>query len=270
MLRKSAPANQPTRDELESVCAAAQAITWHIRRYWSIDGQPLAKPEVGTTGDANGMRRAADMLVAVESQRNGTYPGPIIEWQLRELVFDWLKLNVGRFLFVPNILTPFPALLPTEMSLAMRHAVFPDDAWSGWGEHIPIRLRDAAMAVATIVHPILRRGVPESFASDDLDLLDDAVKQLREAIAFVESDLQDLILSALDGKAMTRDGLCWALRNGENPISTETLYGKRGRGGLKELIDLGIVKNDRKIGGYYRPLAPPARGKRTKGEQSPA
>jgi hypothetical protein len=81
--------------------------------------------------------------------------------------------------------------------------------------------------------------------------------------------LQTLILQELDGEALTRDRLCVALGN----ISPETLYGKKNKrtgkqkGGLNELVEIGAVKNDRRVGGYYRPDAPP-NGKRTKGEQT--
>lgn len=255
MARKPAwPANQPTREQLESVVGAAQVLTWHIRRYWSIDGAPLPEPRVGTVGNNHAFRRAADLLTSVEAQRRGTYPGAVIEWQLQELVFEWQSVNAGQLVFSPNVLAPWITNPPAEV---VERSVVPLDAWTGWAEHVPFALRAVVLAAAKIVNPISRDGVPSSFVGSDLDQLDTATGRLREAIAFIPSDLQELILAALDGKAMTRDELCWALRNGERPISTETLYGKRGRGGLNELIEVGLVQNNRQIGGYFRPHAPP-------------
>ena len=69
---------------------------------------------------------------------------------------------------------------------------------------------------------------------------------MRPQNTFVPNDLQRLILDALEGVAMTVDMLEAAVG-----VARDTLYGDRKRrGGLKELMDRGIVLNDRRIGGY--------------------
>jgi hypothetical protein len=84
-------------------------------------------------------------------------------------------------------------------------------------------------------------------------VLDDA----DELLHFVETDMQRLIMEYLHGCAMTADELCGALN-----CARETLFGKKNRagqsrGGLNELVAIGRVQNDRKVGGYFRPDAPP-------------
>ena len=72
---------------------------------------------------------------------------------------------------------------------------------------------------------------------------------------FHPTPIQQMILDALDGRATTGEALLITLNCG----SKQTLYGK-GRdkqGGLTELKELGLVVNDRRKGGYYRPDAPP-------------
>jgi hypothetical protein len=70
---------------------------------------------------------------------------------------------------------------------------------------------------------------------------------------FVPTELQSEILQVTTGRALTADAL-----EGELCVSRSTLYGGRDkRGGLKELVEIGLLKNDRKVGGYYRPDAPP-------------
>jgi hypothetical protein len=70
---------------------------------------------------------------------------------------------------------------------------------------------------------------------------------------FVPTELQRGILQITNGRALTADNLQLGLS-----ISRSTLYGgKDKRGGLKELVEVGLLKNDRKVGGYFRPDAPP-------------
>jgi len=69
----------------------------------------------------------------------------------------------------------------------------------------------------------------------------------------VLDELEREILDALDGVAMTADRLCVSLS-----VSRSTLFGgKDKQGGLHGLRRKGLIKNDRKVGGYYRPDAPP-------------
>jgi hypothetical protein len=71
---------------------------------------------------------------------------------------------------------------------------------------------------------------------------------------FVPTDLQNLLLDLLIGRKMTQLQLMTELNIG----SKETFNGKNGKGGMKELIDRGLVaKDERKAGGYFRPDAPP-------------
>jgi hypothetical protein len=59
------------------------------------------------------------------------------------------------------------------------------------------------------------------------------------------SELQSEIWKALDGQARTTDELEHILS-----VSRPTLFKKPG--GLPEMVDLGLIKNDRAHGGYYR------------------
>lgn len=69
---------------------------------------------------------------------------------------------------------------------------------------------------------------------------------------FAPTKLQRGILAALRGRARTADKL-----EADLNLSRSTLFGgKDKRGGIKELVELDIVKNDRKIGGHYRPDHP--------------
>lgn len=65
---------------------------------------------------------------------------------------------------------------------------------------------------------------------------------------FVPSPLQVAILKALDGRALKKEALA-----GECRIDPARLYRP---GGIKELTELGMVRNKRGVG-YYRPNAPP-------------
>jgi len=69
---------------------------------------------------------------------------------------------------------------------------------------------------------------------------------------WIPTEVQRDILNALVGVAMTADALEGALE-----ISRSTLYGKKRKGGLTELKELGKIANDRKVGGYFRPDSPP-------------
>lgn len=87
----------------------------------------------------------------------------------------------------------------------------------------------------------------------DLCVYIDMLSYAIESISFLPNDLQSLILQALEHRSMTQLDLMVNLNIG----SKETLYGKAGKGGLKELLDEGVVRSDKRLGGYYRPDAPP-------------
>jgi hypothetical protein len=63
------------------------------------------------------------------------------------------------------------------------------------------------------------------------------------ATPFIASELQERILAALEGKALTLDALVARL-----DIDRSTLY----RDGIKELRARGLIANHRRLGGYYR------------------
>jgi hypothetical protein len=65
---------------------------------------------------------------------------------------------------------------------------------------------------------------------------------------FVPTPLQKRILDALAGKAMKADKLADAVK-----VDRRRLF----RDGIKELRERGLIKNSRRVGGYYRPNAPP-------------
>jgi hypothetical protein len=66
--------------------------------------------------------------------------------------------------------------------------------------------------------------------------------------SFIPTDLQERILEALNGKALTLDALAEKLDHERSSLH---------RDGLKELMRRGLVRNNRRAGGYYRPDAPP-------------
>lgn len=66
--------------------------------------------------------------------------------------------------------------------------------------------------------------------------------------SWVPSKLQMKIWNALDGWVLTADGL-------QKLASRSTLY--KDPGGLSEMLELGLVANDRRVGGYYRPDSAP-------------
>ena len=67
-------------------------------------------------------------------------------------------------------------------------------------------------------------------------------------LPFIPSDLQERILEVLQQKALTLDALAVKL-----DVDRSALY----RDGIKELMQRGLIANNRRVGGYYRPDAPP-------------
>jgi hypothetical protein len=59
-------------------------------------------------------------------------------------------------------------------------------------------------------------------------------------------------LQKLEGKALTKRPLTLILR-----VDSKQLY----RDGLNELMAAGLVENNRRVGGYFRPDAPPEKFK---------
>jgi hypothetical protein len=74
------------------------------------------------------------------------------------------------------------------------------------------------------------------------------VPHSRITLPFHPTAFQQRILSALTGKALTADNLQNRL-----DVDRKRLY----REGLNELMENGLVANSRRIGGYFRPDAPP-------------
>jgi hypothetical protein len=67
---------------------------------------------------------------------------------------------------------------------------------------------------------------------------------------FILTAFQERLLNTLEGKAMTADNLESALK-----VDRKQLY----RDGINPLRKHGLVDNNRRVGGYYRPNAPPAK-----------
>jgi hypothetical protein len=65
---------------------------------------------------------------------------------------------------------------------------------------------------------------------------------------FLLTELQERVLQALDAKALTLDALVLKLH-----VDRSTLH----KSGIKELMKRGLLANNRRAGGYYRPDAPP-------------
>jgi hypothetical protein len=65
---------------------------------------------------------------------------------------------------------------------------------------------------------------------------------------FIPTELQERVLGALNGKALTLDALA---------VSLEEDRSRLHRDAIKELMERGKVKNHRRVGGYYRPDALP-------------
>jgi hypothetical protein len=91
-------------------------------------------------------------------------------------------------------------------------------------------------------------AVPQQAEPGRSDAFADAESSQSSALGFIPSDLQERILEALDQKALTLDALVSKLH-----VDRRTLH----RNGIKELMQLGMIGNDRRVGGYYRPDAPP-------------
>jgi hypothetical protein len=64
---------------------------------------------------------------------------------------------------------------------------------------------------------------------------------------FIPTGLQEMVLGALKGKALTLDALQEKLHTNRKTVCNA----------LKELKTEGLVKNNRRLPGYYRPDAPP-------------
>jgi hypothetical protein len=240
----------PPRALLLAACDLSYLIVAHVRRYWSVDGGPLPRPTLASWGNAETVARTAELLNAVERGRKGNHPGPVIEWQLRELVTEWDTLNINaatstlRCAWFEN---PPP---PGAEALAQH---FVRAGWQGWSNAVFVECGALVVSVEKLIHGVRQGNVPESFNGLDLEAMSNASEALQRLVTFVPTDLQTDILHVLDGKAMTADKLEAAAH-----VSRHTLYGgKTNRGGLNELVELGIVLNDRKVGGYFRPDAPP-------------
>lgn len=118
-------------------------------------------------------------------------------------------------------------------------------------ENVLDTLADICGAVRSL--KLQDKPLAESISTASTSRLHDAGARLEQLVMFVPSKLQEEILKALDGVALTADKLEECLE-----VSRHTLFGgKDGKGGLKELKAIGMVQNSRKVGGYFRPDAPP-------------
>lgn len=239
---------KPGRETLYEIGLQASDIVRHIRRYWSVDGKPLAKPELGAWENADSAAKLAELLRAVERSRERFYPGPVIEWQLRNLFFEWDRLSPWRLtgsLHLPWVNIRHPEAQQMQKEIASL-------AWEGWDDSVRVFLDELVDSVQSVLDAIRNGDTPGTFDSGELDGVAQAVEALFRAIEFVPNELQTMILDALKGNAKTQLELMTELNIG----SKETLNGKKGRGGMKELRELGRVANRRGLG-FYRPDAPP-------------
>jgi hypothetical protein len=125
--------------------------------------------------------------------------------------------------------------------------------WGGWETDVQEVAVELVFAVQSVSRDIRQGSIPETFDGTDVATIREQSRSLFTLRDFVPNDLQTLILTTLDGVAMTQFQLMTELDIG----SKETFNGKRGKGGMRELIERGLVVNDRRIGGYYRPDAKP-------------
>jgi len=125
----------------------------------------------------------------------------------------------------------------------------------------PAPVMELRRRILAYEHPHTTYGPQRSRAAleDVAGRVVDLVERLRNASVETEhaerpnTVLQRMILGELDGRALTGEQLMVILGIG----SKETIFGKRGKGGLSDLARRGLIKNDRQIGGYYRPDSPP-------------
>lgn len=94
--------------------------------------------------------------------------------------------------------------------------------------------------VLSLVVPQIVEQEPATTATSSSSADDD--------LAFIPSELQQRILEVLQHKALTLDALTAKLE-----IDRSNLH----RDGIKELKRRGLIDNNRRAGGYYRPDAPP-------------
>ena len=102
------------------------------------------------------------------------------------------------------------------------------------------------------------RGWDAAIASgDDAETLKMASDEPDVAeILDVRHPMEIAVLRALNGRAMTKDQLAHEVAGGDS----SRLYARKGSkrpGILQKLTDEGRIKNDRVLGGYYRPDSPP-------------
>ena len=234
----------PTYQWVSDLAFSSHDLARHIERHWSIDGEPLRPAELGPhLMNADGARRAADLLQRVDEQQAGLYPGPVFEYQLLALVDEWDRLRADDW--VPHA-TPWFKNAPDCDVLTPRE-------WPGWESDIQQVGHELIAAVNDILKPVRHEVMPEWFSGDAVAAVKELSMQLLALVDFVPTELHREILDKLDGVAMTADDLEAAVC-----VSRSTLYGgKAGKGGLKDLVERGLVLNERKVGGYYRPDAPP-------------
>jgi hypothetical protein len=91
-------------------------------------------------------------------------------------------------------------------------------------------------------------AVSQAAELDRAGTLADAAPSQASDLQFIPSELQERILEVLDQKALTLDTLVLKLQ-----VDRSTLH----RNGIKELMQRGLICNHRRVGGYYRPDAPP-------------
>jgi hypothetical protein len=79
-------------------------------------------------------------------------------------------------------------------------------------------------------------------------VLANPARKLKQGSGYVPTRFQKRLLKELNGKALTADNLQARLNK-----DRKQLY----RDGINPLRDEGLIENDRRLGGYYRPDSPP-------------
>lgn len=174
--------------------------------------------------------------------------GEFLEWHRgRNLsMFDARHLITELFRVFPHRVV---GATPEILAMLLQHMTWPPAV---------------ADALAEVIRAIWSIGLQHEVHTTTIDKeqaarLRSAGEKLQEVAAFEKSELQREILKALDATVLNADELQKTLDRGRNPIygRKDPKGGKIKRGGLNELMAYGLVKNDRKIGGYFRPDAPP-------------
>ena len=210
----------PTQTDLVRLCDAASDITGYYHR------------QIATGhGDVQGFTWQLDMFANIvrllPHPRHYWTPFDIDFWEPREHWVGWSDDVYDAF------------------AHTIFHARYIHQRWISAAEEAAPRDR---------IQP-----TPGGEVETQIRLLEESSAALRRSCQVTLCELQQDILNALDGQAMTADELEHATATGR-----QRLFGlkkDKAHGGLHELVALGLIVNGRNDGsgirGYYRPDRPP-------------